>query len=77
MCFAITEKPEYFDNDATSWTESRPIWGTCPVDVDNDGLGDAHTSSPFTEITIDPECDNFIWERMELLSSVQMLGMVM
>ena len=23
-------KPANFDSDATSWTESRPAWGTCP-----------------------------------------------
>ena len=29
----IPTKPELFDDDATSWTlpDSRPVWGTCPV----------------------------------------------
>ena len=28
----IPSEPDYFDDDATSWTlpDSRPIWGTCP-----------------------------------------------
>jgi len=28
----IPSKPSNFDTDATSWTEPRPIWGTCPAD---------------------------------------------
>jgi len=26
----ISSRPSEFDTDATSWTEPRPIWGTCP-----------------------------------------------
>lgn len=26
----IKEEPSSFDRGATSWTESRPVWGTCP-----------------------------------------------
>ncbi len=26
----IPSEPDYFDTGATSWTEPRPVWGTCP-----------------------------------------------
>jgi len=26
----ISSEPTHFDDDADSWTEPRPIWGTCP-----------------------------------------------
>ena len=26
----ISSRPSEFDTDATSWTEPRPVWGTCP-----------------------------------------------
>lgn len=30
----ITSKPEYFDRYADLWTQSRPVWGTCPVPLE-------------------------------------------
>ena len=26
----LPSEPNYFDEGAASWTEPRPIWGTCP-----------------------------------------------
>jgi len=26
----FSSEPSYFDHGANSWTQPRPVWGTCP-----------------------------------------------
>ncbi len=50
----IPSEPTNFDTGATSWTEPRPVWGTCPfVTTWNTSLGDGTTVTLALAGTVD------------------------
>jgi len=56
----ISSEPSYFDSYATSWTEPRPIWGTCPspfVTTWNTNLGTGTTVTLALAGTVDATID--------------------
>jgi surface protein len=57
----ILSEPDDFDTDAASWTEPRPVWGTCPpavfVTTWDTSLGDANTVTLALSGTVDATID--------------------
>ena len=68
----ISEQPHYFDDEATSWAEPRPIWGTCMSDNDGDGVNAPDSlgvaidcddgDSSLGDIQFDFDCDGILNE---------------
>nr|BDD46767.1 hypothetical protein 20 [Paracoccaceae bacterium] len=50
----IPSKPFNFDDDASAWTKSRPVWGTCPRGEDQNAAAAAASTEPVYEAVHNP-----------------------